>query len=244
MIHRLCCDNTCHANGNNSEAYTVIIFFNKFLFWPPPFLVATFLWIGFNQSAISCTPVKRRIGEHTRKLAKLFKIYSNLSYLNKKFQNLQLAATHHHKWQVTNATEGKTFFPGAYSSKGFQIWKSQNHYASPVRSTLSSSRISMGKDTVPNSIQSTWHIKWQQWLCILSHCWQGPHVLDRQFLQLTSSSSKTKSLNNDCAGTLQLNRRDITQTVKEKKPEKGKLIALQSSPVPIPKSWSGVTKKT
>jgi hypothetical protein len=49
MIRTLRCDNTCHANGNNSEAYTVILFFKK-LFWQLPFLAATFLWISFKQS--------------------------------------------------------------------------------------------------------------------------------------------------------------------------------------------------
>jgi len=102
----------------------------------------------------------------------------------------------------------------------------------------------MGKETVPNSIHSTWHT---QNGSNVSVSWisagKGPHVLDGQFLQLMSSGSKAKSLNNDCVGTLQLNRRDITQTVKEKKPEKGRLTAQHSSPVPILKSWSRVTKR-
>jgi len=49
MIRTLCCDNTCHANRNNSKAYAVIIFFKK-LFWQLRFFAATLLWIGFNQS--------------------------------------------------------------------------------------------------------------------------------------------------------------------------------------------------
>jgi hypothetical protein len=61
--------------------------------------------------------------------------------------------------------------------------------------------------------------------------------LDGQFLQHISSGSKAKSLNSDCVGTLQLNGKDISQTVKEKKLEKGRLIAQHSSPVPILK-WS------
>jgi hypothetical protein len=65
--------------------------------------------------------------------------------------------------------------------------------------------------------------------------------LDGQFLQLISSGSKAKSLNNDCVGKLQLNRNDISQTVIEKKLEKGRLIAQHSSPVSILK-WSD--KKT
>jgi len=61
--------------------------------------------------------------------------------------------------------------------------------------------------------------------------------LDGQFLQLISSGSKAKPLNTECVGTLQLNRKDISQTVKEKKLEKGRLTAQHSSPVPILK-WS------
>jgi hypothetical protein len=85
-------------------------------------LAATYLWIGFNQSAISCTPVKMRIGEHTRKLAKLFKIYSNLSFLNKKISEFALSR------QTTSLSDepqmlqrGRPSFQEHIPPKGFQI---------------------------------------------------------------------------------------------------------------------------
>jgi hypothetical protein len=70
----------------------------------------------------------------------------------------------------------------------------------------------MGKDNVPNSIHFTWHKQnGINGAVTLVSSDKGPNVLDGQFLQLINS--KAKFLNNDCVGTLQLNRKDIAQTV-------------------------------
>jgi hypothetical protein len=57
------------------------------------------------------------------------------------------------------------------------------------------------------------------------------------FYNLPVLAQRLNSLNTDCIGTLHLNRKDVSKTIKDKKLKIGELIAQHPGPVSILK-WS------
>jgi len=94
---------------------------------------------------------------------------------------------------------------------------SQIHYASPVRSTYGLLEFLWAKTLFQTQFILHDTQNASNGAVTRVSAGKGPHVLDGQFLQLISSGSKAKSLNTDCVGTLQLNRKDIPQTLEKKK---------------------------
>ena len=62
---------------------------------------------------------------------------------------------------------------------------------------------------------------------------KGPTLWMDNFYNSPAMAQRLKTLKTDCVGTLRLSRKDVPQSVKEKKLKKGELVAQHSGPVSV-----------
>ena len=168
--------------------------------------------------------------------SKLFKIYPVLSHLNTKFQSLYLTGQNIAIGKSLTLWRGRLSFRQYIPLKSSKFGIKSNELCVSSSGYLWSFIIYTGKDTVfqtPFISADTNKIATILLSLVEPLLKKGRTLWIDNFYNSPALAQRLKSLETDCVGTLCLSRKDIPQSVKEKKLKKGELVAQHSGPVSI-----------